>query len=106
MEILYRAFDGRTFNNADECLRHEKENPLFRMWGEDGETTKTGNALVVEILNEYKGADAFIELCKSCGDSCYNGIDKFSCRGIYIWDDDKYIHISDDVMKALRHIMG
>lgn len=105
MEILYRAFDGKVFHNADECLRHERENPLFRMWSEDGPTTKTGNALVVEILNELNGASAFVELCKSCGD-IYEGIDRYAGKGVYVWDGNQYCCTPDDILKALRHIMG
>ena len=106
MEILYRAFDGKVFHNADDCLRHERENPLFRMWGENGLTTETGKALVVEILNEYNGAGAFVELCESCGD-IYDGIDRFAGKGVYVWDDnDQYVYIPDNTLKALRHIMG
>lgn len=106
MEILYRAFDGKIFNSADECLRHERENPLFRMWGEDGLTNDTGKALVVEILDKYSGASAFVELCESCGD-IYDGIDRFAGKGIYVWDDnDQYVYIPDDALKALRHISG
>lgn len=105
MEILYRAFDGKVFHNADECLHHERENPLFRMWGEDGLTTKTGNALVVEILNEFNGANAFVELCESCGD-IYEGIDRYAGKGVYVWDDNQYCYIPDNALEALRHIMG
>lgn len=106
MEILYRAFDGKIFNSADECLRHERENPLFRMWGEDGLTNDTGKALVVEILNEYNGASAFVELCESCGD-IYDGIDRFAGKGVYVWDvNDQYVYIPDSTLKALRHISG
>ena len=103
MEILYRAFDGKFFNNADECLRHERENPLFRMWGKEGLTTETDKALVVEILNELNGASAFVELCESHGD-IYDGIDRFAGKGVYVWDDnDQYVYIPDSTLEALRH---
>ena len=103
MEILYRAFDGKIFNNADECLHHERENPLFRMWGKEGLTTETDKALVVEILNEFNGASAFVELCESHGD-IYDGIDRFAGKGVYVWDDnDQYVYIPDSTLEALRH---
>lgn len=106
MEILYRAFDGKVFHNADECLRHERENPLFRMWDEDGMTTETGKALVIEILNDYSGATAFVELCESCG-NIHDGIDRFAGKGVYVWaDNDQYVSIPDSTLEALQHIMG
>ena len=104
MEILYRAFDGKVFHNADECLRHERENPLFRMWNKDGLTTDPGNALVVEILDKYDGANAFVELCESHNDM-YDGIDRFTDKGVYMWDDEQYVCIPDNTLEALRHIM-
>ena len=106
MEILYRAFDGKVFHSADECLRHERENPLFKMWGKYGPTTEADKALVVEILDEHNGASAFVELCDSCGE-LYEGIDRFSGKGVYVWDDnDQYVCIPDCTLEALRQFMG
>lgn len=102
MEVLYRAFDGKLFHSPEECLRHEKENPLFKMWGEDGLTTDPDCARVVHIIDEDSGANKFVELCEDMGVS-YDGIEAYSSTGWYLWDDDQYVYIPDDTINAIMH---
>lgn len=99
MEIIYRSFDGREFDTEEECLSHEKENPLFRMWDASGETTNIKKGDVVE-LNSNTAVERFIEICQELDVECH-GIDGV---GLYAWDSSSYefINISSYNLSALR----
>lgn len=100
MEILYRAFDGKIFHSPEECLKHEKTDPYFKMWARDGFTTDPADALVVHIISEFHGAEKFVAMCEDW-DISHEGIDDCSCTGFYIWDDGQWVLVPDDTLEAL-----
>ena len=104
MEVIYRAFDGQLFHNPEDCMRHERENPLFKMWDSDGPTTDPDCARVVQIISELQGADKFIQLCEENGVD-YSGIDRYSETGWYLWDDERYFYFPDDTIEAIKRAL-
>lgn len=101
MEIIYRAFDGETFTTPEECLKHEKENPQFRMFDNEGNLIHhPEDCCLLQIVNPVDGAAAFIQLNESFGCD-YSGIDLFESAGWYWWDGANYCWIDPDMVKAL-----
>lgn len=99
MKVIYRSFDGQDFDTAEECLFHEKEEPLFRMWDKSGETEKVENGYVVE-LNSNAAVEKFIELSQESG-SEYCGIDGV---GLYVWDENnfEFVNVNSYELSALH----
>ena len=99
MKAVYRSLDGLIFNTEEECLSHEKETPLFRMWDSSGETKLVECGYVVE-LNNNDAVEKFIELSQESG-SEYCGIEGV---GLYVWDEHnfKFVDISSYQLGALR----
>lgn len=100
MEILYRAFDGKIFDNPEECLKHEKTDPYFKMWTKNGLTSDPAEAFVIHIINEHLGAIEFIAMCERW-DTSHEGITDYSCTGFYIWCDGQWVLVPDDTLKTL-----
>ena len=101
MEIVYRAFDGETFTTPEECLKHEKENPLFVMFDNEGNLVHSPeDCYLLQIINQSEGAAAFIELNEKL-DYGYSGIDIFQGAGWYWWDGGEYCWLDPTMIKAL-----
>lgn len=101
MEIIYRSFDGKTFSTPEECLTHEKEHPLFRMFDNSGKpVADPDDCILLQIVNEGDGSAAFIQLCENCGCG-YGHFSSYEGAGWYWWDDEDYIWIDPDMVNAL-----
>ena len=101
MEIIFRAHDGREFDNASDCVAYETAHPVFRMWNSYGETMDFNTALLVEIQGDD---DVFITECHD-HDVTAEGI----CgKGIYIWSHDlfEWILLDKDVQNAILKYIG
>lgn len=101
MEIIYRSFDGKMFSTPEECLTHEKEHPLFRMFDTSGkQVAYPDDCILLQIVNESDGPAAFIELCESC-ECSYEGFSSYDSAGWYWWDGDEYGWIDPEMVNAL-----
>lgn len=101
MEIIYRSFDGKTFSTPEECLNHEKENPLFRMFDISGkQVAYPDDCILLQIVNESDGPAAFVKLCESY-ESNYEGFSSYESAGWYWWDGDEYHWIDPEMVNAL-----
>lgn len=101
MEIIYRSFDGKMFSTPEECLAHEKEDPLFRMFDNSGKlVTYPDDCVLLQIINENDGPNAFIELCESY-DCSYEGFSPYESAGWYWWDGNEYGCIDPEMVNAL-----
>lgn len=101
MEIIYRSFDGKMFSTPEECLTHEKEHPLFRMFNSSGKlVTEPDDCLLLQIVNDSDGPAAFIELCESC-ECSYEGFSSYDNAGWYWWNGDEYSWIDPEMTNAL-----
>jgi hypothetical protein len=101
MQVKYLSFDGVYFDNPEDCLKHEQENPRLKMWDEHGVTTSPDDAKVV-WLSSSGGAEAFVEMCNKEGIS-FDGIDECS-TGTFIWSDEcfAWTPFEDKTMRAVR----
>ena len=100
MQVKYLSFDGVYFDNPEDCLKHEQENPRLKMWDEHGVTTSPGPVKVVWLSSG--GAEAFVKMCNEKGISD-NGIDECS-TGTFIWSDEwfTWVPFEDETMRAVR----
>ena len=103
MEIKYMSFDGKYFDKPEDCLAHERDNPLFKMWGENGVTANPEEAFVVHLIKDIEGARSFIDLCKR-EDINYDGIDDYNNAGFYLWDECAvcWVLLSEEAINTLR----
>lgn len=101
MEIIYRSFDGKMFSTPEDCLTHEKEHPLFRMFDNCGKLVAyPDDCVLLQIVNENDGPAAFIELCESC-ECGYGEFSSYESAGWYWWDDDDYVWVNPEMVNAL-----
>lgn len=103
MEIKYMSFDGKYFDKPEDCLAHEKNNPLFKMWGENGVTANPEEAFVVHLIKDIDGAKSFVALCER-EDINHNGIDSYNDAGFYLWDEwgSCWVSLSEETINTLR----
>lgn len=105
MQIIYRAFDGKEFDNEADCCYHESSTSEYVMWDRSGkevyDKTQTEKAFVL-YLPEENSARAFLEMAKATGDTGCVGLD-VDCRGLFLWDEwnEEYRYIGIDECKAL-----
>lgn len=101
MQVKYLSFDGMYFDSPQDCLKHEQENPLLKMWDEHGITTSPGDAKVV-WLSSNDGAKAFIKMCNE-EDIVIDNIDEYSI-GTFIWSSEcfAWVPFEDETMRAIR----
>jgi hypothetical protein len=96
MEIIFRAHDGREFDNAQDCVTYENAHPVYRMWSDYGETEDFSTALVVDIQGDE---DFFIKGCHEANVTA-GGI----CgKGLYVWSQEhfEWILLDECVQKAI-----
>lgn len=102
MEIIYRSFDDLEFSDEETCRTHEKNNPYFVMFDDEGVTNDAKRAFIVDIQNGC-GAKFFIKMCNQ-EKTASNGISEDDYAGVYIWNElaDGYIRITDRVLQAIE----
>lgn len=96
MEIIFRAHDGKEFDNAQDCVTYENTHPIYRMWNDLGETKDFNTAMVVDIQGDE---DSFIKDCHEA-DITTEGI----CgKGLYIWSHEhfEWILLDEYVQNAI-----
>ena len=88
MEIIYRTFDGKEFDNeADACFHESVVLEGIKMWNRDGrEVNKTSGAFVLYLENEMANC-GFFALAKAQGDSDVCGITEGEDYGLFYWDE-------------------
>lgn len=83
MKIIYRAHDGKEFNNALECANYEASHPIYEMWDRHGKTDDFDSALLVDIKGEV---EIYINECKERGITT-DGIHQ---KGLYFWSSERF----------------
>lgn len=96
MEIIFRAHDGREFNNAQECVTYENAHPVYRMWNDLGETKDFDTALLIDIQGNE---DLFLKDCREA-DITTDGI---GGKGLYIWSREyfQWVLLEKDMQNAI-----
>ena len=105
MQIIYRAFDGKEFDNEADCCYYESTTSEYVMWDRNGkevyDKTETEKAFVL-YLPEENSARAFLEMAKATGDTGCNGLD-LDCRGLFFWDEwnEEYRYVDENERRAI-----
>lgn len=106
MQIIYRAFDGKEFDNEADCCYHESTlRDSYVMWDRNGkrveDQTDTEKAFVLYLPYVYS-AEMFLATAKSMGDTGCNGLD-VDCRGLFFWDEwnEEYRYVDDDERRGI-----
>lgn len=115
MELIYRAWDGKEFKTAEDCINHEEAiRGGVKMWDTTGRRTDdVSMAVVISIRNE-KSMLAFHQMCYEYAETELAGKDKDAAKrliggleedisGCFYWDDykDEYRWIDEDLLKPL-----
>lgn len=101
MKVVYVAIDGKEFDTEAACLQHEKEDPLFKVYDHEGRLTEVGpDALLLHIINDDEGGEAFQRLCEKRGEEA-GSIDFYSRAGWYWWDGDEYSSVDEGMVRAM-----
>ena len=110
MEIIYKAVDGKTFMNQQDCENHEAENclPSGALYYYDGIVHKP------ESFTEEKkmiGQSEYVYITKidfpRFSKMMYeNGFEHPSTPGLWRWDDDysEWVDIEDDLFGQIMAI--
>lgn len=96
MDLIFRAHDGKEFDNALDCIAYENAHPIYRMWDSDGVTEDVNEALLVDIQGDE---ELFFKACHEA-DVTTEGI----CgKGLYIWSDNyfEWVLLDENVQNAI-----
>lgn len=104
MEIIYRTFDGKEFDNeADACFHESVVLGGIKMWNRDGkEVNETEKAFVVYLANEA-ASDGFFALAEAQGDTNIHGLTRGMDYGLFFWDEwnEEYRYLDQEEQTAI-----
>lgn len=88
MEIIYKTFDGKIFDNeTDACFHESVVLEGIKMWNRDGrEVNQTSGAFVLYLENETANC-GFFALARAQNDSDIRGITEGEDYGLFYWDE-------------------
>lgn len=104
MELIYRAYDGKEFKTAEECIKHEDNisNGII-MLNRKGEVVhRTENAIFVWLRDEAANL-AFHALAREQGDKMVSSIAEGEDYGLFYWEEgyDEYRWFDTDMLNNL-----
>lgn len=109
MKIVYRAFDGRDFDNEADCLKHESQSmDGVIMLNKNNEVVdRTDHAFLVWLRDENANL-AFHALAKQQGDNDVYSIMEGEDYGLFYWDEGygEYRWLDTDMIAGLIKIKG
>lgn len=88
MEIIYRSIDGVLFKSAEECVEHEQNHLLFKMWDERGRTNEVEGAMVLWVSTTIGAMDIFKRYSEE-HDCTTEGLEDYK-HGLFFWDSDHF----------------
>lgn len=101
MRLVFEAFDGEKFNTEADCLKHEKESPLFKPYDQWGRPIEVGQGVhLLHIIDGLKGGEAFVRLCKE-REECHEGITNYSSTGWYWWNNSRFCCVDTRMIRAM-----
>ena len=101
MKIVYVAIDGEEFDTEEACLRHEKEEPLFKTYDQWGRPIEVGQGVhLLRLIDSLKGGEAFVRLCKE-REEFHEGITSYSSTGWYWWNDTRFCRVDERMVRAM-----
>ena len=101
MRVVYVASDGEKFDTEEACLRHEREAPLFRAYGREGQPVEVGQGVhLLHIMDKDRGGEAFVRLCEERGEAS-GLINRHSGAGWYWWCDSRFLRVDEGLVLAM-----
>lgn len=104
MEIIYRTFDGKEFDNeADACYHESVIRDGIKMWSREGAlTNKTIDAFVLYLKNEDANK-GFFALAREQRDACIKGLEEGEDYGLFYWDEctESYHWLDEEELSVL-----
>ena len=111
MQIIYRAIDGKEFNNEADCCYHESEiaDGVIMLNRNNKRVYETSNAFLVWLKDENANL-AFHAMARAEGDDAVKSITEGEDWGLYYWDEglEEYRWIDPDMAEgilAIRELM-
>ena len=104
MEIIYKTFDGKEFDNeADACFHESVVLEGIKMWNRDGREVNTTEGAFVLYLENEEANRGFFALAMAQGDSDICGIIEGEDYGLFLWDEcsKEYRWIDDEELSVL-----
>ena len=108
MEVIFKSCDGILFNNAMDCVAHEKglqkkKEPTWQGWDWDGKLTKHTDEAVFLHLSEYDSAESFLQSAADANDDAISGILPDDV-GWFYWEEseERYCWIDDCLIGLIQ----
>lgn len=109
MQIIYRAFDGKEFDNEADCLKHESQSmDGIVMLDVRGNVVQNTNSGFLVWLRDEDANLAFHALARLQGDNDVNSITEGEDYGLFYWDEGyaEYRWLDTDLINGLIKIKG
>ena len=111
MQIIYRAIDGKEFDNEADCCYHESEiaDNVIMLNRDNKRVYETSKAFLVWLRDEDANL-AFHAMARAEGDDAVKSITEGEDWGLYYWDEglEEYRWIDPDMAEgilAIRDLM-
>lgn len=104
MEIIYRAIDGKEFDNEADCCYHESVlQDSIIMLNRAGCPTKVTEEAFVLWLRDVDANLAFHAIAEKQGDDQISSIMKGEDYGLFMWDEcrEEYLWVDDEQLHCL-----
>ena len=104
MKIIYRARDGKDFDNELDCLKHENDisNTVIMLNRNNEVVDRTSQGFLVWLKDENANL-VFHAMAEADGDDAVGSIMKGEDYGLYYWDEgyECYRWIDTDMIDGL-----
>ena len=104
MEIIYRTFDGKEYDNeADACFHESVVLEGIKMWNRQGKEADTTKGAFVLYLENEEANRGFFALARAQGDGDIRGITEGEDYGLFYWDEliNEYHWLDDEELSVL-----
>ena len=104
MEIIYRTFDGKEFDNeADACYHEACAFEGVKMWNREGKLVNETASAFVLYLESEEANEAFFTLADRQGDRGIAGLVRGEDYGLFFWNEgnEEYQFLCEDEILAL-----
>lgn len=102
MKIIYRAYDGKEFQNKEECINYERIvlSDDFVMYGTDGKTEDFDECWVIDIKKDNQTIFDHLENLCILNGCRYEGLSV----GLNLYDiiREEWINLDDCISSALE----
>ena len=107
MQIVYRAFDGKEFDNEADCYYHESQSlDGIIMLNVRGDVVQETKSAYLVWLRDEKANLSFHSLARLQGDKEVDSICKGEDYGLFYWDEGygQYRWLDTDLINGILEI--